>query len=478
MYSTKLFVSKELSDLLHHFVLINHKKNPFILANRFVFPVRNHPHLSPSISLKSSFLFLFKLLYHLFYSFFVLPLRLPALKVNCSSLFVSNLVHLNTLRDNNDLYYHKFPFTLATYAPVVITYFSGAKISNNRFLSSSTHIDNIYRCAIYKHFSFYTFFRSLLPAFRAFSSLIALTFQIKNITSKLYLVLAAFQSFSPSSFSNIQSVNDIVKYARFYNVDRIFYTFEGHAWEKLLNYTIKTLLPSVQAIAYNHTVIFANSDTLARSYSGNLDPDSILTVGDSTAEKFRLFYPPSKSISCIGSQKVNHNNPLNNSVSTNLSILFLPEGFLSEVYHHIDLAKSLADKFPRRNFIIRLHPCLSTFSHSIQQYIQSLNFANLSLSSLSFSQDIDRSSYAVYTGSTAILEGMFYNLFPIYYPHPDGFNLNPLHSLGQDPYPLIASNVGEFDYVFKSSSLLPPPSSYAIRLLSPFNTQLLQSYLT
>ena len=131
-----------------------------------------------------------------------------------------------------------------------------------------------------------------MPAFRAFSSLIALTFQIKNITSKLYLVLAAFQSFSPSSFSNIQSVNDIVKYARFYNVDRIFYTFEGHAWEKLLNYTIKTLLPSVQAIAYNHTVIFANSDTLARSYSGNLDPDSILTVGDSTAENLGFSIPP------------------------------------------------------------------------------------------------------------------------------------------------------------------------------------------
>ena len=150
---------------------------------------------------------------------------------------------------------------------------------------------------------------------------------------------------------------------------------------------------------------------------------------------------------------------------------------MSEVFHHIRLAESIAPYFPDRSFVVRLHPCLIKHTKLIDSYIDSLSLPNLSLSSQSFHQDIITSSFAVYTGSSAILESMFYNLYPVYYPHPRGFNLNPLHSLQPCPYPLVASDIHDFERVFKISPSLPPPSLYASLLLSPFNLKAALSLL-
>ena len=471
-----LFVSPDLSELLFNFVRANYKTNPFILANRFIFPVRNQPHLSLSLSLKSTLLFFPKLLFHLSKSlFFTSELQLYSSK-KCSCLFVSNLINSNNHIYESDLYYNKLPFILSRSSPVVITYFSPAQSSFKNLIASNSS-DNIYRHLVSKSFSFRTFCRAAIPSLLTFISLFVLSFLAKKLTSKLYLLIAAFQSFSPSYFSNLQSINDIVEYARSYHVDRIIYTFEGHAWEKLLNHTVKHALPSVKLIAYNHTVIFADSDTLTRTYSDDLDPDAIFTVGSSTADQFKNIYPSSMPISCIGSQKANDRSFPSTLPSTNHSILFLPEGFLSEVFHHIRLAESIAPYFPDRSFVVRLHPCLIKHTKLIDSYIDSLSLPNLSLSSQSFHQDIITSSFAVYTGSSAILESMFYNLYPVYYPHPRGFNLNPLHSLQPCPYPLVASDVHDFERLFKISPSLPPPSLYASLLLSPFNLKAALSLL-
>ena len=75
----------------------------------------------------------------------------------------------------------------------------------------------------------------------------------------------------------------------------------------------------------------------------------------------------------------------------------------------------LAKEYSNFKFIIRFHPItkLNQVIRECPNLIQ--NLPNLELSQLSFEDDLKRSDYAIYRGSTTIIKAIQNGLVPLYY---------------------------------------------------------------
>ena len=67
---------------------------------------------------------------------------------------------------------------------------------------------------------------------------------------------------------------------------------------------------------------------------------------------------------------------------------------------------------------------------------------NVILSNASLTKDIEKSSYALYRGTTAVIEAIYGNLMPIYLSDNSGMTIDLLHEAGNERK--IANNTQDF----------------------------------
>jgi len=195
----------------------------------------------------------------------------------------------------------------------------------------------------------------------------------------------------------------------------------------------------VRCIGYQHAALFRLQHAIRRNLAREYNPDHILTAG--AISKAQLESAPGLqgiSISVLGSNRtfkgatINGVRPIHPDQVEQLdnsACLVIPEGIASECYLLFEFSLACAQKCSDIQFIWRLHPVV-TFKSLLAQNPKLRNLPrNIVLSQSTLEEDIARCRYALYRGTTAIVQAVAAGLRPIYLQLPDEMTIDPLYEL-------------------------------------------------
>ena len=275
----------------------------------------------------------------------------------------------------------------------------------------------------------FKFFTDIYYLIKILNEIVKIIFYKSNkFKSKKKIIqnLFNFKNIS-SSLNNLNHVDNLMKLTKKLRPKKIFITYEGYPWERMLCKKIKNYDPKIKVFGYYFSVMPKYTNIPLIRLKNDFDPDFILTSSKFITELFKNKKFPKKNILNIGlnKTKVIPDNKKNNK---NINCLILPESFDDEIKYLIDFAKKISDKKIAIKFILRLHPSIKDkiYIQNIKRYIGK---KNITLSKNSFIDDIKKSHLAFYRGSSSIIEASSQNLIPIYISRLNELSVDVLYKL-------------------------------------------------
>lgn len=266
------------------------------------------------------------------------------------------------------------------------------------------------------------------------------------------LVRASQEALSGGSRTTLRMAKQIGALVAKLKPKAIVVTHEGHAWERVAFAAARSVAPEVRCIGYQHAALFRLQHAIRRNLASECNPDQILTAG--TVFKAQLERAPCLEgipISVLGSNRLFKGATINGGCTTdqeqaehsdNPACLVLPEGIASECHLLFEFSLACAQAFPEIQFIWRLHP-LVTFESLTAQNSRLGNLPeNVVLSRETFGEDIARCRWALYRGTTAIVQAVSAGLSPVYLQLPGEMTVDPLYEL--DGWRVKVETVSEF----------------------------------
>lgn len=253
--------------------------------------------------------------------------------------------------------------------------------------------------------------------------------------SRRIIKRASEESLSGRSLSALRIFSQLCSLTDALQPRAIVVTYEGHAWERLAFAAAMRFKSNVQRLGYQHSAVFRLQHAIRRTLLMEYNPCHIFTSG--AIGKNQLERAPSLKtipISVLGSNRTygrgnEEENSSTNRLQSNSSCLVIPEGELSECYILFEFSLACAHALPDINFIWRLHP-LVTFKTLSRNNSKLRNFPrNVVLSSTSLEEDTRRCRWALYRGTTAVIQAVVAGLRPIYLQSPREMNIDPLYEL-------------------------------------------------
>ena len=115
---------------------------------------------------------------------------------------------------------------------------------------------------------------------------------------------AAIACLSSSSHSNYRLAFQIQHYVKNNQVKRIFTTYEGHPWERLIFAFARKVNPRVDCIGYQHALVFRKQHAIRRKLEALYEPNFILCSGEHGMQQFQaLDYLPTDRLILFGSNR-------------------------------------------------------------------------------------------------------------------------------------------------------------------------------
>ena len=471
--------------------IINNKPNSFERnANSFLHVIREHPiFLNPykPIFYNNNFKFYFFILTQLFKSFIVGFLKffdaiyriyflrdiINRDKTDYQNIFITHFLNEKFLKHKNDFYFHELP------KKFINSQKSSLKLYINFTNLSSSDAEkkwlnnDVPSILIPKYLPIYL---ELKLRFLMFTEAISIL-KIKSFSSfdmrvKIYAAVASLFSSSHNNYRLAFIVRSFVK--KNTNAS-IFTTYEGHPWERLIFGMVRKINSKINCIGYQHAIIFRKQHSIRRKLSNIFEPNYIMCSGEHGFKELnKINYLPSRRLFILGSNRRNYKKLSRLAVQSKNrdTFLLLPEGDLVECIPMANFTLNLALKFPKFKFIIRFHP-VTKVKKVIKKYPQILQgLPNIEISNLSFEEDLLRSHFAIYRGSTTIIKAVEYGLIPLYYKRPDEISIDPLFEIKSQKinisYPedlQILDKISDNEHIYNQSKII----EYVQRFFSPIN---------
>ena len=220
----------------------------------------------------------------------------------------------------------------------------------------------------------------------------------------------------------------------------IVVTHEGHAWERNAFAAARRVIPTVRCIGYQHAALFRLQHAIRRNLASEYNPDHILTAG--LISKEQLERAPGLNgipISVLGSNRTFKSTAGNDECRVspgnkdqwvrNAACLVIPEGIITECLMLFRFSLACAQAYPEIQFIWRLHPLVTFESLVAQKNILRNLPKNIELAKATLDEDISRCGWALYRGTTAIVQAVVADLRPIYLQLPGEMTIDPLYEL-------------------------------------------------
>lgn len=251
------------------------------------------------------------------------------------------------------------------------------------------------------------------------------------------VVGVSYDCLTKNTIHSLRLYEQIKSLVKQYNPKVMIFTYEGHAWERIVMSAARESCPTIKCIGYQHSVVFRLQHAISRSLSKIYNPDTILCsglVGKRQLEKNRSIKNIDKFI--LGSNRaIKVDDNLNKSVLLTQrrleSCLVIPEGDIDECNILFEFSIDCARQFTNIKFVWRLHP-LVTFERLIRDNKKMSNLPqNIILSSESLIYDIERCNSTLYRGTTAVIPAVHKGLKPIYLAIEGEMTIDPLYEINK-----------------------------------------------
>lgn len=271
---------------------------------------------------------------------------------------------------------------------------------------------------------FYNFFKIIIEIIKIIFSKVKNPIY-QNIISKNLIQLNNISS----SINNISHVDDLIEQIKIAKPKKIFLTYEGYPWERLLCKKIKNYDNKIIIFGYFFSIMSKYTNTPLLKLKNKFDPDIILTSSNFISKTFIQKKFKKENIINIGS--INPKVLQKNTNSKNLKYikcLILPEAFDDEVKFLINFAIKAQNKELKIKYILRLHPSIKDkiYLNDIKKYIKKYN---ISLSRSSMENDIKNCDILFYRGSSSVIEASCKGLIPLYIEKQNELSLDVLYKI-------------------------------------------------
>ena len=351
---------------------------------------------------------------------------------NIDFLFISHLLNSNQFKSKEDLYYGKIPnhlksknkkVAISSIVSLNKAFFhfkkenKNAKISQYYFSDSLTYKEekNIH-----------------LRLINESKRLKKISNEKKNVLESRAFYLSSIEANSMESHSNLRLDIQISKIVKKLNPKAIISTYEGHAFERIIFNSARSVNPKIICVSYQHTGVFRLSNAIKIKLSKNYNPNYILTSGKFAKQDLEK----KKNLSSIKIYELGSNRGLinekiitNNRSFSKHSCLVIPEIFFSECNYLFDFSLKCACDNPNIYFIWRLHPG-TNFKELLKQNKKYKQIPkNIILSNDSLENDINKCDWVLYRGSTAVFKALSKGLRPFYLIKKNEIPIDPLFKL-------------------------------------------------
>ena len=354
-------------------------------------------------------------------------------------LFISHLLNTSHIGKSEDFYFGKMPNELADMGYKVMIALINHSGEPGELLASKWGSESVPRVVFSESvgFSEELFIHRMMK--KESKKIKRLALNEKNGLYFKVFERASDEALSIDTQNVLRLGKQISELVARFNPGTIIITHEGHAWERITFAAARSVQPSIRCVGYQHAALFRLQHAIRRNLQQAYNPDHILTAG--VIGKTQLESSPGIKgiqVSVLGSNRVyigKDNKENFHSLSAtdyhpqNQSCLVLPEGDVGECNLLFEFSLSCAQLCQNINFIWRLHPLVS-FEFLISQNYNFRNLPkNIELSKNTLEEDIFRSRWALYRGTTAIIMAVQAGLVPIYLQVPDEMTIDPLYEI-------------------------------------------------
>ncbi len=245
---------------------------------------------------------------------------------------------------------------------------------------------------------------------------------------------AAAQALSSSSLETLGLYKQVQDLVTLLQPKSILVTYEGHAWERIVFAAARSVNPSIRCVGYQHAILFPRQHAIKRPLGVKYDPDIICTAGPVTRGLLCKLLPNQ----CVPVVAVGTPKQANRRVSPiekllkgpKSSCLVIPDGTMSECNTILNFVITIAQAAPDIEFIVRMHPVMP-FELVVSEDARFRSLPeNISISNKSIQEDFDRTRWAIYRGTGAVIHAVVAGLRPFYFrPAGEHLGIDPLCGL-------------------------------------------------
>ncbi len=388
-------------------------------------------------------------------------------------IFVSHLLNASQLTDEEDFYFNKVPQDLVKRGVKVLIVLINHTSVPTKAINSGINSLNIPRVVISKSLPTREEFRIWWQTKKQSNLFRQSAKEESDEFRKRVLKKAIIEATSPATKTSLRIARAIGEIVMHTQAQTIVTTYEGHAWERLVFATARTVNQEIKCIGYQHAALFRFQHSAKRSLGAKYDPELIMTAGSVGLSQLKN----SKSLTGIKLGILGSNRSLKISQrSFTATCLVLPEGITKECQILFSFSLQCAKYCPDIHFIWRLHPIIDLEDLANCGLDLENIPSNIEISSQNFDADIARSRWALYRGSTAIITATANGVIPIYFAQADELPIDPLYEM-EDSH-LSISYTHQFLDALETSALNPNLIEYCAEFYSPFDVSILVDQLT
>jgi hypothetical protein len=347
-------------------------------------------------------------------------------------IFITHLISPDHASATIDFFYGPIPLELAKMGySVAIAYVNMTKASS-ALLAKELPADALHRLIFTNTIGISEEIKMVSKVFKERKRLKTLAKSEPHNFFKRVLLAASRESISPSTIFSLRIGRQVARLISKISAKSLITIHEGHSWERLVFANAREVSSTINCIAYQHAVLFRLQHAIFRPLDKCYLPDQIIASGAvSFARLSHKFINSKISIRLGGSVRgAEHPKRKFEQVSSDIKrCIVLPEGIIEEckiLYSFVLLCAALS---PRTEFIFRLHPSVTVEKLKYSIGRKSALAPNVFLSTRSLPEDLVKCEYALYRGSSSIVQAVSNGLIPIYLSRPDELTIDPLFEI-------------------------------------------------
>jgi hypothetical protein len=209
-------------------------------------------------------------------------------------------------------------------------------------------------------------------------------------------------------------------------VNKFITTYEGHVFEKLIfDYCQKK---EIISFGYFFSVIRKQSTCIFYPYPKKITPNKVFVTGGIIKNFFSKKINLNRETIIIGSGRkfIKKKFYFNKLLKKKLTVLFCPEGIYPESVIMYNLAVKISKINAYISPVIRFHPEIDQKKLFNDKKILENNSNNVEISHKNLDDDILRSEFLIYRGSSMCINAVFAGVFPIYFKLRNEKSIDPL----------------------------------------------------